>query len=323
MKTMRIDLENHFYTEEFIRHITGLQTVPSYDPEKNSLALAPGLNVPADQLDALYNLDEKRIRDMDTYGIDRCVLSISQGIELLPVQESVEMASHANDFIASKVKLYPERFMASAILPVKDVRASVKELERCVKEYGFVAWHTHSNYITGYPDDEDFFPIFKMAADLGVYVYIHPTGPAEYGTGRYTRLPGLGFTVDTMSTLLYLIAGGIFEELPHLKVVCGHLGEGIPFIAQRMDCIIQRVLGKGCSLEKYLKQNLWVTTSGNWSIPAFNLTKEVMGMDRILAATDYPYEDMESAAKYFEQLPINSREREMLYHENFEKLIRK
>ena len=47
--------------------------------------------------------------------------------------------------------------------------------------------------------------------------------------------PGLGFTIDTITTLTKMVVSGLFDDIPDLKVVLGHLGEAIPFLLDRMD----------------------------------------------------------------------------------------
>lgn len=135
-------------------------------------------------------------------------------------------------------RAHPGRLFGSAILPVKDVAAAERELERCVKEYGFVSWHTHSNYGNTAPDDPRYLPLFRNAAELGVYVYLHPQLPegSRYaGYGFTFAGPGLGFTVDTVTTLLRMVVSGLFDEIPSLRLVLGHLGEGLPFLLDRIE----------------------------------------------------------------------------------------
>lgn len=107
-----------------------------------------------------------------------------------------------------------------------------------MKEYGFVSWHTHSNYGNTAPDDPRYLPLFRKAAELGVYVYLHPQLPegSRYaGYGFTFAGPGLGFTVDTVTTLLRMVVSGLFDEIPSLRLVLGHLGEGLPFLLDRIE----------------------------------------------------------------------------------------
>lgn len=86
--------------------------------------------------------------------------------------------------------------------------------------------------------DPRYLPLFRKAAELGVYVYLHPQLPegSRYaGYGFTFAGPGLGFTVDTVTTLLRMVVSGLFDEIPSLRLVLGHLGEGLPFLLDRIE----------------------------------------------------------------------------------------
>lgn len=206
--------------------------------------------------------------------------------------------------------------------------AALEELERCVKEYGFVSWHTHSNYGDTSADDPRYRPLFHKAAELGVYVYLHPQlpkGQRYEGFGFTFAGPGLGFTVDTVTTLLRMVVSGLFDEVPQLKLVLGHLGEGLPFLMERIENRIKFLPNPALQckqdLRYYFRNNIWVTTSGNMSKEAFQCTKDVLGMDRILFASDYPYESVEDMMTFLGQLPLSQEETEQLYFHNAQQAL--
>jgi len=224
-------------------------------------------------------------------------------------------------------KKYPGRYLGSAILPVQDVPAACAELERCVKYLGFVSWHVHSNFGETYPDDPRYLPIYKKAAELGVYVYLHPQLPQGLRVGDLgfaVAGPGLGFTVDTMITLTRMVVTGIFDEVPNLKVVLGHLGEALPFLLKRMDnrmkFVPNPVAKNKHDFSYYFQNNIWVTTSGNMSDEAFACTVEAIGLDRILFGSDHPYENMGDMVEFVKELPLGESERQQLYYKNAEAL---
>ena len=72
-----------------------------------------------------------------------------------------------------------------------------------------------------------------------------------------------GWGVETGSHALRIICGGVFHRYPKAKLVLGHLGETLPFQLWRFD---SRSTPYGWNLPKppsqYLKENVWVTTSG-------------------------------------------------------------
>jgi len=322
-----IDLESHYYDPAFIQVLidrSRLRNYPFYDQENDTIYLSEKIIVKqGGVLKYLANAMEKRVSLMDKWGVDVSVISSSPGIEELPIETSIKVCKLSNQNIHAITQKYPARFRGSATLPVGDISAACEELERCVKEYGFVGWQAHSNFGLKTPDHPSFKPIFEKCAELGVYVYLHP----HYLFGeRFERFgfalagAGLGFTVDTMTSILSLILSGIFDDYPDLKVVLGHLGEAIPFLLERIDSRMaftpkEQVKNKH-NVRYYFKNNIWVTTSGNLSKEAFKCTSDVLGLDHILLGTDYPYENYNETMSFIENLPLGYDDRAKLYGQN-------
>ena len=123
---------------------------------------------------------------------------------------------------------------------------------------------------------------------------------------------------------------GAFDAFPKLKIVLGHYGEGLPFGMQRIDWAYERPHVKNdknalMPLERkpseYLRDNMVVSTSGNYLPAAFKCTREALGMDKILLGTDYPYEDMNEAIAFLEGLGLTADEKAMLYGGNAKTLM--
>ncbi|HZH60941.1 MAG TPA: amidohydrolase family protein [Metabacillus sp.] len=320
----KIDFENHFYDQSFIDALSKRQQPPCYDPTSKVLTWSEGITMPQDiLLPQLLEVAEKRSKLLKEQGIDMAVLSSSPGIEQLDVEESISLCQKANDALAEIIKKYPAQYFGSAVLPVKDPVAACHELERCVENYGFVCWHTHSNYGATSPDNEVYRPIFRKAVELGVYVYLHPqlpNGGRTDGYGFTVAGPGLGFTLDTMITITKMIVSGLFDELPDLKVVLGHLGEGIPFLLERMNNRLKFLPNPQIKCKEeasyYFKNNIMVTTSGNMCKEAFACTKNVLGIDNILFGSDYPYESLPDMMEFLANVPLTDVEKEKLYYKN-------
>ncbi|MCL2578642.1 MAG: amidohydrolase family protein [Oscillospiraceae bacterium] len=318
------DLENHFYDECFVDAVTRRTRPPSYNKDTQIITWSEALEAPFGKLVALLlEVGGGRLELMDKLGISTAVLSCSPGVEDLGAGESTEVARKTNDALYELTKKYPGRYLGSAILPVKDVEASCRELERCVKDLGFVSWHTHSNYGESCPSDERYLPLFEMSARLGAYVYLHPQLPQGLRVndlGFTVAGPGLGFTTDAMVALTRLVVKGLFDRVPNLKMVLGHLGEAFPFLLDRMDNRF-KFLPNPKALNKqdfsyYFKNNIWVTTSGNMSKEAFACTAAVMGIDRILFGSDHPYESAADMIRFVRELPLGETDRQKLYHKN-------
>lgn len=327
----RIDFEHHFITPELLNYFSSKAGDVHYDPSTTVMALGDGLGV---RLDKLYfditDISEKRLAAMDMYQIDTAVLSSTPITEIIPGSEAIALCKGVNDRLYEATRNFPGRFIGTAGLPVGDVNAAVDELTRCSQELGFPVWHTHSNYGPGrHLDDPRCRPLLAKAAELKMAVYLHPTLPTDK---RFTESgfafagAGLGFTVDTLTTTLKLIISGIFDEYPDLTLVMGHLGEAMPFLLERMDnrfaYFKDEHLKNEHDISYYFKnKRIFVTTSGNMSKEAFDCAKNVLGMDTILFATDFPYENPKEVVAFFDSLALSEQERGKLFADNFEKYI--
>jgi predicted TIM-barrel fold metal-dependent hydrolase len=327
----KIDLENHFYDRSLIAALGRRNAPPMYDAARDVVTWCDGVEMPQGRLlPLLYDVGEERLRLMDALGIETAVLSSSPGAEALEPAESADVCRTTNRALYELTRRYPGRYLGSAALPVQDVPAALAELERCVEEYGFVAWHTHSNYGSTAPDDPRYRPLFRRAAELGVYVYLHPQladDPRVKGYGFGVAGPALGFTVDTMATIVRMIVSGLFDEIPDLTVFLGHLGEAMPFLLDRLDNRIRLIpsdpIRNREAPSHYFRRNIVVTVSGNLSPAAFRCTKDVLGIDRICFGSDHPFEDAAAMARFVEDLPLTVEEREKLCFRNAERLLRR
>lgn len=323
-----IDMENHFYDRCLIDALERRTEPPYYRSDTDIITWTDVIQVPQGKLlETLLEVNNSRIAMMDDLGISTAVLSCSPGAEELDAGESIAVCRKTNDVLYTLTQNYPGRYLGSAILPVKDVPAACDELTRCVKELGFVSWHTHSNYGGTAPDDKIYLPLFKKAAELGVYVYLHPQLPSEARVGDLgftVAGPGLGFTIDTITTLTRMVVTGLFDEVPDLKVVLGHLGEALPFLLERMDNRMKFLPNPKANnrydFSYYFRNNVWVTTSGNMSKEAFSCTASVLGIDRILFGSDHPYECADDMVNFVKELPLGESERQKLYYKNAEAL---
>jgi len=325
----RIDLENHFYDQCLIDAMRKRTNAPMYNLAEDTIEWTPSINMPQGELlDKLLDVSEKRFELMTSKGINHAVLSSAGGPELLDAENSIDVCKVTNDRLFTLTQHYQGHLFGSAVLPVKDINTAVNELERCVSDLGFVCWHTHSNYGDSTPDDPRYFPLFKKASELGIYVYLHPHLPASEKFGEYGFTfagPGLGFTVDTMTTIMRMIVSGLFDELPDLKVVLGHLGEGLPFLLERIENRLAFMNNPAikCQLpiHEYFRRNIWVTTSGNMSLPAFECAKEVLGTDQILFASDYPFESLDAMMHFLHGIPLSEDDYKKMYYKNAEKYL--
>lgn len=333
MKT--IDLENHFVTRQWVDAMYANPGYPRFEDAPGTgtrrlYAAADEFEPAGDALLAnLLDLGEGRLALMDAAGVDVAVLSLTApGVEHFPPPVGAQIAHDANDAVAAAIAQFPDRFEGLAALAFKDADGAVAELERAVRELGLKGVKTHSNFGDSFIDDPRYRPILAKAAELEVPIYLHPAAPmiAELRTyGLALAGAAFGFGVETATAMMRLILSGAFDEFPRLKIILGHYGETLPFLMQRVDHPFVRpfVKADGAAvpdLERkpsdYLRDNMMVTTSGNYLPAAFKCTREALGIDRMILGTDHPYEGMDECMAFLAGLELTTEEQAALYQDN-------
>ena len=150
-------------------------------------------------------------------------------------------------------------------------------------------------------------------------------GPyADYGYGLAGA--ALGFAAETQLHAYRLIYSGLFDNFPRLKIMLGHMGEGLPFWMFRMDYPwLSRSGGRTALLRRpsdYVGTNFIMTTSGMFYMPAFMCAYFAVGAANIVFASDYPFEKSKQAAAFMARLPVCKTDREQICHRNAEKLLK-
>lgn len=330
---LKIDFETHFVTNDYVRAMEANEGFPRYSVDRvtksRRLYYTDDVGEPLGDtlLNKLLETGEERLKDMDAAGIDLQVLSLTTpGVEQFDPAFGSELARKINDDLSEVIHRHPDRFIGFAALAPKDPEAAALELERAVKDLGFKGWKTHANYGGTYLDDSAYWPILAKAEELNAPIYLHPTVPNSPPMRKYGfALAGapFGFGIEASICMMRLIYSGVFDKYPGLKIILGHLGEGLPFLLQRIDFAYVRPWfdpDARPDLKRkpsdYLKDNVYATTSGNYLPAAFMCTYETMGIDRILLATDYPYEDSKECMQFLEGLPLTQGEKEKIYSLN-------
>jgi predicted TIM-barrel fold metal-dependent hydrolase len=122
--------------------------------------------------------------------------------------------------------------------------------------------------------------------------------------------------------VLRMVVQGVFEELPELKIIIGHMGEGLPFHIDRIEDMLSPVVtGQSLTVAETLRRNLYLTTSGYNSDAPLLCALSTFGPDRIMFSVDYPFGNSARAATYLESAPVSSVDREKIAHTNAESLL--
>ena len=282
----------------------------------------------------LLDFEGQRLEEMDRHGITIALLSLnSPAIQsILDPTVAIEMAQRANDLLASQVQRHPRQFAGFAALPMQDPDAAACELERCIRHLGFkgalVNSFSQRHDVEGalYYDRPEYLTFWQHAEGLGYPFYLHPRNPLP--DPRYEGHPWLvgspwSFGEETALHALRLMASGLFDRCPRLQLVLGHLGERIPYdiwrldhrLRQRPDCPAQR------PFKDYLRENVHITTSGQFRTQSLVAAMMEIGADRILFAADYPFETHEDACSWFDSASIAEADRIKIGRTNAEKLF--
>jgi len=298
---------------------------------------ATGLDLswlPMDPQRRLLDVAEDRLADMDAAGVDVQVLSaVGPGVQELPDEVAIPLARDLNTRLHKDIAAHPDRFAAFATLPTGNPQAAAAELDHAVTELGFVGALINGTTRGRFLDHPEHAAVLETAARLDVPIYLHPgTPPAPVLAAYYSDVPallgrmlataGYGWHYEASLHALRLIATGVFDRLPNLKIILGHLGEGLPFHAQRVEDVIDPLatdLAK--PVRAYLQENFWITTSGYYYDGPFALAREVFGDDRILFSVDYPFSDNTVSTRWLNSLDLEPGTREKIAHANADRLL--
>ncbi|MFL5695682.1 MAG: amidohydrolase family protein [Ktedonobacteraceae bacterium] len=320
-----IAIEEHFLAKGF-REVL----------QSNASSPAGVLNpmMTAERQTKLADLDTLRLQDMDTSGIDLQVISdMGATIAPRPGDEGVQLAREANDQLAQACATHPDRFAGFATLPMTQPEAAADELERAVRSLGLKGAMLFGTTNGRFLDDPAFLPVLERAVALSVPIYLHPAfPPAPVREAYYTNLdPAVGIGLATFGWgwhsevgmhALRLILAGVFDRLPTLQIIIGHMGEMIPFMLARIQDMLTPVAKQlQQPMPEYFLHNFYITTSGFFTDPPLLLALQVVGAERIIFSVDYPFSANEQGRAFLDHASISPADKEKISHLNAERLL--
>ena len=321
-----IGLEEHFVTAE------ALSAWSALDPQWREVALQHSGG--GEIGDRLADLGDGRVAAMDETGLDVQVLSLTApGLQSLEPAQASALQTASNDLLADTVRRRPDRFQGIATLATPDPAAAARELERAVTVLGLNGAMLFGRTRDRNLDHPDNWPIFETAAALRAPLYIHPQSPvpavreAIYGgLGEATDAAfatfGLGWHYETGVQILRMVLAGVFDRFPDLQLITGHWGEVVLFYLDRIDN-----LAGPAKLERpvsdYFRRHVSVTPSGLWSQRYLRWALEVLGPERILFSSDYPYRFTRDggARRFLQEADLSEADRSAIAHGNWERLV--
>ena len=320
----KIGLEEHFAIEETINDSAGF--------------------VPGDywvELQArLLDIHDNRLRLMDAHGMEMMLLSLNAPtVQAIPdIAKASDIARRTNDYLAEQVARRPDRFQALAALPLQDADLAARELERCVRDLKFKGALVNGFSQSGdaenvlYYDLPQYRDFWSVVQALDVPFYLHPRNPIASWSQIYDGHPWLlgptwAFGQETAVHALRLMACGLFDQFPALQIVLGHMGEGLPYSMWRVDNrnawvkAPPRYPAKR-KLAEYFQENFHLTTSGNFRTQTLIDAILEIGADRILFSTDWPFENIDHAAIWFDSASISEADRVKIGRSNAVRLFK-
>src|SRR5271170_8033042 len=302
------------------------------DPELGALYAPLDANAAAHMRERLESFGGTRLKEMDEAGIDFQVISHSApSVQKLDAETAVRMAPIVNDRLHTAIGAHPTRFAGFATIPTPDPKAAADELERAVTKLGFKGAMIHGMTNGRFNDEPDFWPIYERAQELDVPVYFHPSAPnpaviEAYYKEYVQKYPVIlraawGFTVETATQGLRLVLSGVFDKYPKLKVIFGHLGEGLPFLQWRINMTMERDNQGGRGFRDVFSEHFYVTTSGFWSDPALLLCVQELGVDHIMFSVDWPFAPNKPATEWLHRIPFSAGDRAKIAGGNARRLL--
>jgi len=320
----KIGLEEHFAIRETLQDSKGFLADATW-PELES---------------RLLDIQQRRLGEMDRHGMQMMILSLNAPAiqAIADAKRAAEIARRANDFLAREVAKRPDRFQALAALAMQDPDGATRELSRCVKELGFRGALVNGFSQIGDPDsmvyldDKRYAGFWAECERLDVPFYLHPRNPLPSASQIYEGHPWLlgptwAFAQETAVHALRLMAAGLFDRHPRLQIILGHLGEGLPFSIWRADHrnawtkAPPRYPAKE-QLGFYFQRNFYLTTSGNFHTPSLVCAMLEIGADRIMFSTDWPFENVDHAAIWFDACAISETDRQKIGRDNAVRLFK-
>jgi gamma-resorcylate decarboxylase len=280
----------------------------------------------------LLDIHEQRLRLMDRHGMEMMLLSLNApAVQAIPdPRRADEIARRANDFLAEQVAKRPDRFQGLAALPMQDTEFAIAELRRAVKQLGFRGALVNGFSQIGagdapvYYDLARYWPFWAEVEALDVPFYLHPRNPLPADARIYDGHPWLmgptwAFAQETAVHALRLMASGLFDKHPRLAIIIGHMGEGLPAMMWRCD---HRNAWAKRKLADYFQNNFWLTTSGNFRTQSLIDAMLEVGAERIMFSTDWPFENIDHAADWFDAAAISEADREKIGRTNALRLFK-
>jgi aminocarboxymuconate-semialdehyde decarboxylase len=270
-----IDVHTHCYLPSYMKMLRSRKEVPYVIAGKNPGDDERYVILPGEDLDstsavgrpigAEYFSVEQKIAYMDRHGIDVSVMSLANPwLDFLPAAEATYMATELNDDLQTLCEDSAGRLAGFAVLPIVDVEASCKEVERLAKLDKIKGVILGTSGSGKGLDHEEMEPLWATLAKTKTPVFLHPhygIGNEHFANTGHSLFLALGFPFETTVATSRLILSGVFDRHKDLKLLLAHSGGTLPFLAGRLDSCVEHDVEVCDKLEHepshYLKTNFY------------------------------------------------------------------
>src|SRR5215216_496944 len=316
---MKLDLHTHFYTEAFFQTIRDLPSEFSFGTSSSGQTIITYRGARFFGVTPAMTDVPMRIEDMDRAGIDVEVISLSTpNVFFTDAKHQPAVARMINDSYADLIARHPARFKGFASIPMDAPDAALAELHRAIDELKLNGVILLSNIAGKALTSPEYRAFFAEANRMRLCIFLHPMIPANSESFReYVLGPIIGFPFDTSLAVARMCYDGMFEELPDIRWIIGHLGGAIPYLMERMDNGFRDFADCRVKIDKlpsvYLKRLYYDTVS--FSPHTLKMVREMVGVDQMVMGSDYPHllGSIDRAVTSIDGLDIDNTEKEKIY----------
>ncbi|WP_426442583.1 amidohydrolase family protein [Bradyrhizobium genosp. P] len=239
---------------------------------------------------------ERRLSDMSEDGTDMQVLSPMPELlsHWLPAGDAEYLADLMNEQIAGMISRAPRHFAGIGMVCAQDVPRAVRQLQK-IKALGFSGIEI-GTHINGVPlGSETLLPLYEAAEAMDLAIFVHPLHPA--GVERIGSSPEFAaiaaFPLETALASVSLLAAGIPERFPRLRILLSHGGGALSWILPRLE------VGWSLGLKGQMQQPPSKTARQFWydtilyDASSLSYLAGAVGSDHIVVGSDYPFTIMQ------------------------------
>ena len=265
-----------------------------------------------------------KLAAMDANSIATAMLSTNDPGPEWFGQDGPTVAQLINNSIAEVVAQHPTRFCGLCVLPLQDENSSSDELDRCHRKLGMKGVLLYTNLAGQWCDEPQFRWLYARVEELGMSLLLHPAKPMTTEALKgYELTSTLGNMFENTIALARIIASGLLDRHPRLKLVCPHLGGTLPYISGRMDHQITVLKRSTQTLERkpseYLR-NVYMDIVS--PLPeAMRFALDFSGPDRLLFASDHPWVDPQLILETLRSLKLPAADERRILRDNARELF--